>query len=90
MFGLELVVGNAWAVTLDIGGNFAGSCSAVMNTFGNLGGFLVATATGFIAKYYGWNQAFYVVSALSVLGAILFTQIDAGRKLAADATSPVV
>ncbi|MCX7280143.1 MAG: MFS transporter, partial [Alphaproteobacteria bacterium] len=89
VFGLELVVGNAWAVTLDIGGSFAGSCSAVMNTFGNIGGALVATATGFIVKYYGWNDAFYVVAGLSVVGAILFTQIDAGRKLAPDTTSPV-
>jgi sugar phosphate permease len=90
VFGLELVVGNAWAVTLDIGGSFAGSCSAVMNTFGNIGGALVATATGFIVKYYGWNEAFYVVAGLSVVGAILFTQIDAGRKLAPDTTSPVM
>ena len=90
VFGLELVVGNAWAVTLDIGGSFAGSCSAVMNTFGNIGGAIVAAATGFIVKYYGWNQAFYVVTALCILGALLFTRIDAGRKLAPDATSPVV
>ena len=90
VFGLELVVGNAWAVTLDIGGSFAGSCSAVMNTFGNIGGAIVATATGFIVSKYGWNAAFYAVSALAVLGALLFTQIDAGRKLAPDSTSPVV
>jgi sugar phosphate permease len=90
VFGLELVVGNAWAVTLDIGGSFAGSCSAVMNTFGNIGGAIVATATGFIVNAYGWNAAFYAVAGLAVLGALLFTQIDAGRKLAPDATSPVV
>jgi sugar phosphate permease len=90
VFGLELVVGNAWAVTLDIGGSFAGSCSAVMNTFGNIGGAIVATSTGFIVSKYGWNAAFYAVSALAVLGALLFTQIDAGRKLAPDSTSPVV
>ena len=90
VFGLELVVGNAWAVTLDIGGSFAGSCSAVMNTFGNIGGAIVATATGFVVSAYGWNAAFYVVTGFCVLGAILFTQIDAGRKLAPDTTSPVV
>jgi len=88
VFGLELVVGNAWAVTLDIGGSFAGSCSAVMNTFGNVGGAIVATATGFIVSTYGWNSAFYAVSALAVMGAILFTQIDAGRKLAPETASP--
>ncbi|HWA70084.1 MAG TPA: MFS transporter [Rhizomicrobium sp.] len=90
VFGLELVVGNAWAVTLDIGGSFAGSCSAVMNFFGNIGGAIVATATGFIVKGYGWNAAFYVVVGLCVLGALLFTRIDAGRRLATDSTSPVV
>jgi sugar phosphate permease len=90
VFGLELVVGNAWAVTLDIGGSFAGSCSAVMNTFGNIGGAIVATSTGFIVSKYGWNASFYAVSALALLGALLFTQIDAGRKLAPDSTSPVV
>jgi sugar phosphate permease len=91
VFGLELVVGNAWAVTLDIGGSFAGSCSAVMNFVGNLGGAIMATVTVFIVKYFGWNMAFYVVSALSLLGAMLFTRIDAGRKLYPDeATSAVV
>ena len=90
VFGMELVVGNAWAVTLDIGGSFAGSCSAVMNTFGNIGGAIIATVTGFIVKAYGWDAAFYVVAALAILGALLFTQIDAGRKLAPDTASPVV
>ncbi|MGH6738188.1 MAG: hypothetical protein ACREDY_03995, partial [Bradyrhizobium sp.] len=63
---------------------------AVMNTLGNVGGALVAVATGFIVKYYNWNDAFYAVSALAVVGALLFTQIDAGRKLYPDATGPVV
>ncbi len=91
MFGLELVVGNAWAVTLDIGGSFAGSCSAVMNTFGNIGGAIIATVDRLHRQgKYGWNAAFYAVSALAVVGAALFTQIDAGRKLAPDSTSPVV
>jgi sugar phosphate permease len=90
VFGLELVVGNAWAVTLDIGGSFAGSCSAVMNTAGNIGGAIMATVTVFIVNAWGWNSAFYAVSVLSLLGAALFTQIDAGRKLAPDSTSPAV
>ena len=32
VFGLELTVGVSWAVPLDIGGDYAGSVSAVMNT----------------------------------------------------------
>src|SRR5579872_1079011 len=41
-FGLEWTVGISWAVPLDIGGDFAGSVSAVMNMLGNIGGSLSA------------------------------------------------
>ncbi len=64
VFGLELVVGNARAVSLDIGGNFAGSVSSVMNTLGNIGGTVMAMATGYIVASYGWNMAFFVVAGL--------------------------
>ena len=90
MFGLELVVGNAWAVTLDIGGSFAGSCSAVMNFVGNIGGAIMATVTVFIVKCLWLERGLLCGGGLSLLGAVLFTQIDAGRKLAPEATSPVV
>jgi sugar phosphate permease len=89
LFGLELTVGNSWAVTLDIGGNYAGSVSAVMNFLGNIGGAVMAMITGFIVKSYGWDSTFYLVSVLCVIAAILFSQIDAGRKLYPDATGPV-
>ena len=62
----------------------------IVKIAGNIGGALMATVTVFIVSAYGWNSAFYAVSALSMLGALLFTQIDAGRKLAPDTTSPVV
>jgi sugar phosphate permease len=55
-----------------------------MNTFGNIGGAIMAGATGFIVHAYGWNPAFYVVSVLCLVGALLFTQIDAGRRLISD------
>ena len=48
LFGLELTVGVSWAVTLDIGGEFAGSVSAVMNTLGNIGAAIAAAVTGYI------------------------------------------
>ena len=81
MFGLELTVGVSWALTLDIGGEFAGSVSAVMNTCGNLGGTLAATATAFIVKDYGWPAAFLVVGALSLIAAVLYLFINPTRKL---------
>ena len=49
LFGLELTVGNSWAhVTLDIGGIYAGSVSAVMNFVGNAAASGFTAATGYI------------------------------------------
>lgn len=81
VFALELTVGVSWAVTLDIGGEYAGSVSAVMNTCGNLGGALAGVLTGYIVTSYGWSVAFHVLSALSVGAALLFLWLDASKKL---------
>jgi len=79
VFGIELTVGVSWAVTLDIGGEYAGSVSAVMNTLGNLGAALAAALTGYIVTVSGWDSAFFVLAGLSLLAAILFTRIDASQ-----------
>jgi sugar phosphate permease len=81
VFALELTVGTSWAVTLDIGGEFAGSVSALMNTGGNLAGAFATTATGYLVTVYGWDPAFFVLAALAALGAVLFLRIDASRPL---------
>jgi sugar phosphate permease len=81
VFGLELTVGISWAVTLDIGGDFAGSVSAAMNTFGNTGGAVAAALTGYIVEHSGWTPAFLVPSGLSLLAAVLFLRIDASRRV---------
>jgi sugar phosphate permease len=81
LFGLELTVGVSWAVTLDIGGEYAGSVSAVMNTLGNIGAAIAAAVTGYIVTMSGWFAAFAVLSILCVIAAGLFLRIDASRRL---------
>lgn len=81
LFGLELTVGVSWAVTLDIGGEYAGSVSAVMNTLGNIGAAIAAAVTGYIVAASGWFTAFAVLAVLCVVAALLFTRIDASRPL---------
>lgn len=81
LFGLELTVGVSWAVTLDIGGEYAGSVSAVMNTLGNSGAAIAAAVTGYIVAASGWFAAFAVLAALCTIAALLFTRIDASRPL---------
>ncbi len=84
VFGLELTVGVSWAVTLDVGGEYAGSVSAVMNTFGNTAGALTSVATGYLVTNLGWTWAFNVVAIFSLMGAVLFMWLDASRRLYAD------
>jgi MFS transporter, ACS family, glucarate transporter len=81
-FALEWTVGISWAIPLDIGGDFAGSVSAVMNSLGNLGGALSALVVTYLAKQAGWDVPFYTTGALCVIAALLFLKIDASRRIA--------
>jgi MFS transporter, ACS family, glucarate transporter len=80
-FGLELTVGVSWAVPLDIGSDYAGSVSAVMNTCGNIGGFISPAMLGYIVQYVGWKEPFLVAAAMCLIGAALFLRIDASRRV---------
>lgn len=81
VFGLEITVGVSWAIPLDVGGDFAGSVSAVMNTFGNLGGAISTVVLGYIVSALGWNVPFYAAAGFCTLGGILYLGIDASRPL---------
>ncbi len=81
-FALEWTVGISWAIPLDIGGDFAGSVSAVMNTLGNIGGALSATVVTYAVKGYGWTAPFLVTSVLCVIAAALYLKIDASKRIA--------
>jgi sugar phosphate permease len=80
-FGIEWTVGISWAVPLDIGGDYAGSVSAVMNTLGNLGGALSALVVSYTAQHYGWNVPFLITCGLSLIAAALYLKIDASKRI---------
>jgi sugar phosphate permease len=81
LFGLELTVGVSWAIPLDIGGDWAGSVSAVMNTCGNIGGAISPAVLAYLVRGYGWEVPFLVASGLCVIAAALFLKIDATRHI---------
>jgi ACS family glucarate transporter-like MFS transporter len=60
-----------WAICIDLTTEFTGSVSALMNTFGNLGGWLSPIVTGYLAARYGWGRALLCVSVVT-LGSALF------------------
>lgn len=80
-FGLEITISVSWAIPLDVGGDFAGSVSAVMNTCGNIGGTISTVALGFLVSHFGWNVPFYAAAGFCTLGGILYLGIDASRPL---------
>jgi MFS transporter, ACS family, glucarate transporter len=81
IFALESTVGVSWAITLDIGGDSAGSVSAVMNTCGNFGGAIASALSAYLVMLHGWNAPFLVMAALSAVATVLYLQINARQRL---------
>jgi len=86
VFGLESTVGVSWAIPLDIGGDYAGSVSSVMNMCGNIGSAISPPVLAYLVRLYGWSVPFLVSFTLCVAAALLFTRIDATRKISASRT----
>jgi MFS transporter, ACS family, glucarate transporter len=82
VFGLELTVGVSWAVPLDIGGDLAGSVSAVMNTLGNIGGAIAPTIFAALVAGSYWERPYLLAAVLCVVAALLFLRIDASKPIA--------
>lgn len=76
LFGLEMAVGVYWAVCLDIGDEYAGTVSSMMNCFGNIGSILSPFVFGVIVQYTGsWTYPFVVASVVLVVGAAIWMLI---------------
>jgi MFS family permease len=80
--GLELTVSVSWAICIDIGGDFSGSVSSVMNTWGNVGGAVSAVMVGYLATLFGWTSPFLLASALCLFSALLVSRVDPRRPAA--------
>lgn len=79
---MDLMLPSAWAMCMSIGGAFGGTATAVMNTAGNLGGWLCALLFGYIVKETGsYNLPLRAVAAMVLLAASLFARVDCTRGL---------
>jgi sugar phosphate permease len=81
LFFLELTVGVSWAVAMDVGPEYAGSVSGVMNMCGNMGGTLASIAVGYMVLHMNWQVPFLVAAGLCLLGALLFLRIDPTERI---------
>ena len=79
---IDLMLPSAWAICSDIGGRYSGAVSGAMNTAGNIGGFVCATAFGYLIEATGnFNAPLFVITAMLAISAVLFLAIDPTRKL---------
>jgi sugar phosphate permease len=72
-FFLEWVIGPAWAVPMDVGGQFSGTVTGVMNMVGALGGASTAVVYGSLFNRGFWVAPFLVSAGVMVLGALIWT-----------------
>ena len=82
-FGVaDLMLPTAWAVCLDIGGRRAGVVTGIMNTAGQAGGFVCSVLFGYLVKATdSYQQPVWLVAAMVLIAAALFSRIDATRSL---------
>jgi sugar phosphate permease len=71
-FFLEWVIGPAWAVPMDVGGQFSGTVTGVMNMAGALAASFTAIVYGSLFGRGYWVAPFLVTAAVMALGAIVW------------------
>ena len=72
LFFLEMVIGPAWAVPMDVGGEYSGTVTGVMNMAGALAGSLSPVIFGFFAQRGFWIAPFLVTAGMLVTGALVW------------------
>jgi MFS family permease len=77
-FTNDLVMPASWAASMDIGGRYAGTVSAVMNMVGSAGAGLAGVLAPRIKEWGGggWNSVLYVSSIVYLLGALCWLFLD--------------
>jgi len=71
-FFLEWVIGPAWAVPMDVGGQFSGTVTGVMNMAGALAASLTAVVYGSLFDRGFWVAPFLVSAGVMALGALIW------------------
>src|SRR6478609_10571406 len=77
-FGImDLMLPVSWAVCLDIAPRHAGTVTGIMNSAGQLGGFLCTVLFGYLVQMSGsYHSPLWVISGMLLFSAFLFSKID--------------
>jgi ACS family glucarate transporter-like MFS transporter len=69
-----------WAAAIEVAGADVGAACGILNTGGNLGGFIAPMLTPWIATFAGWSGGLYFGSAVALAGALTWLGFDPGRR----------
>ena len=85
----DLALSAYWAVCLDVGKDYAGVVTGLMNTFGNLGGVIGPLVMGYaVERWQSWTVPFYIAAAVYVAGAVAWLAVDPEARIAAPHEGP--
>lgn len=74
---MDLMLPAAWAMCMAIGGRYGGTASGVMNTAGNLGGFICSVAFGYVVSATGnYSLPLQGVAVMVLIAAGIFALVD--------------
>lgn len=83
---MDLMLPSAWAMCMSLGGRYGGTATGVMNTAGNLGGWVCTIVFGYIIKATGdYNLPLRGVAGMVFVAALIFSRIDCTRGLNTEA-----
>jgi sugar phosphate permease len=72
LFFLELVISPAWAVPMDVGGEYSGTVSGVMNMAGSFAASLSPIIFGALVQRGYWITPFFISAAVLLVGALIW------------------
>ncbi|HEX4999125.1 MAG TPA: MFS transporter [Terriglobia bacterium] len=78
----DLSLSASWAMCHDVGSEAAGSVTAYMNTFGNLGGALSPIVVGQAVAWWGsWSIPLLIAAGVAFLGGVFTLLVDSRKQL---------
>jgi sugar phosphate permease len=82
LFFLELVISPAWAVPMDVGGEYSGTVSGIMNMAGSLAASLSPIIFGALVQRGFWITPFFITAGVLLAGAFIWAfLIDAEQSV---------
>jgi sugar phosphate permease len=85
LFFLELVISPAWAIPMDVGGEYSGTVSGVMNMAGSLAASISPIIFGVLVQKGLWIAPFFISAGVLLSGALIWAfLIDPERSVVED------